>query len=462
MNQIGISRCRSTSCLLFLACYIFFCCTSCSLFRKASAQTDQPTGQTTQPGQIEREPPIKEDLKETELQGELLKPDANELEPIETNDWETNPYEVHDLAVLLPFDVGRAFNADTTGESIPRKSLMAVEFYQGMLLAFDELQREGVSLNVSVHDTENSPFKVEQIARDPNLAQADLIIGPLFNKNVSALSRYSFSRQIFQVSPLSPSEDLVTDNPYFLQATPSASSHVDAIANYLLLNKRARRIIVVTSSKPSELALADRIQSWVESGTIVGEFAGVEMVNLIVDEEETFDFKPYLEPGAENIVVVPSFDGVFAQKIVSELHLEHKRYPILLFGMPNWIKFKSANLDYLSDLKCHITSVYWVDERSPDHIRFKQNYYSRTNTLPSETACRGYDMMLYFGRQLQTNGRNFPLKFGFTDDSGIYSKFQFSGVNSSVGGQAGFGINHYENKYVHILRFENFEFYKVN
>ncbi len=460
MKRNGKNRSAVHLVLLWLYLVLAISFSSCSLFKKAQAQPDTGTGVIYQEDYTDRTP-IKEEVKVGTLEEDLLKTEVEEIESEETNDWGHNPYEVHDLAVMLPFDVGRAFNADTTGESIPRKSLMAVEFYQGLLIALDDLKMEGLSLNVTVHDTENSPFKVEQISRDPRVSNADLIIGPMFNKNITALSRFSFSRQIFQVSPLSPSDDLVSDNPYFLQATPSAASHVDAIANYLLHNRRVRRIIVVTRSNQSELALADRIQSWVESGTLVGEFAGVEMVPLIVDEEEPFDFRPYLESGAENVIVCPSFDGVFAQKVLSELHLEHKRYPILLFGMPNWVKFKSANLDYLSDLKCHITSVFWEDERQPSVKRFRDAYYRRTNTLPSENACRGYDMMMYFGRQLKEHGKNFPLKFGFTDDSGIYSKYQFSGVSNDMEGEH-FGINHYENKYVHILRFEDFEFYKVN
>ena len=69
------------------------------------------------------------------------------------------------VAVLLPLRVG---------SSSDRRYL---EFYQGVLLALDELKSTGVSTQVDLFNTGRSEAEVRDLLRQNAVQQADLIIG---------------------------------------------------------------------------------------------------------------------------------------------------------------------------------------------------------------------------------------------------------------------------------------------
>jgi LysM repeat protein len=100
-----------------------------------------------------------------------------------------------DIALLLPFYknlndtlVSSFENKEDANNIILGKSKMALEFMQGIQLALDSLQKTGVSINLVVCDTRNDSSKVVEIMKSRLLDSVDIIIGPIYSKNMQLIS----------------------------------------------------------------------------------------------------------------------------------------------------------------------------------------------------------------------------------------------------------------------------------
>lgn len=80
---------------------------------------------------------------------------------------------------------------------------VAVDFYRGVLLAMEDLSNEGYNIELSVLDTQGSEDVVEDIVSyDPLFYGTDLIIGPVYENELSKVLPYASAAHIPVVSPL--------------------------------------------------------------------------------------------------------------------------------------------------------------------------------------------------------------------------------------------------------------------
>ena len=64
-----------------------------------------------------------------------------------------------------------------------------VEYYRGVLMACDSLKKLGVSTDVFAWNL-SEDGDVSKLLDDPNAAKLDLLIGPLYSKQVHAMSKF--------------------------------------------------------------------------------------------------------------------------------------------------------------------------------------------------------------------------------------------------------------------------------
>ncbi len=118
----------------------------------------------------------------------------------------------------------------------------------------------------------------------------------------------------------------------------------------------------------------------------------------------------------------------------------------------------------------HFTSAYYADPGfySEDNSLYK-NYVGEFQNEPSEYAIKGFDLMMFFGRLLQNYGTRYGDMIGFVRDAGIHTHFSFGantvedGATTSLDSVIVFPKTDFiENKYVHLLKYENYSVKKVD
>ena len=75
----------------------------------------------------------------------------------------------------------------------------SINFYNGILLAINELNKKKVNVDTDVFDTENSTNKVLSLRNNNDFENYDLIIGPLIKRNFNA-----FNQKELKTNSLSP------------------------------------------------------------------------------------------------------------------------------------------------------------------------------------------------------------------------------------------------------------------
>ena len=91
-----------------------------------------------------------------------------------------------------------------------------VEYYRGVLMACDSLRVNGISTDIRAWNVpENAD--IQKVLKDPKAAECDLIIGPLYTKQVKALGDYAVKNDIRVLIPFSINSNEVFDNGNLFQ-----------------------------------------------------------------------------------------------------------------------------------------------------------------------------------------------------------------------------------------------------
>ncbi|MEZ4982609.1 MAG: ABC transporter substrate-binding protein [Saprospiraceae bacterium] len=368
------------------------------------------------------------------------------------------------VGIILPF-LGQHF--DVTAPEIYSSSLWAVNFYGGINLALRQLEQEGVQLNIEVFDSKASSSTVENsILKNPDLRDFDLLIGPYRRDNIALVAEYAKANGISFVSPYSASTGLSPLNKEYIQVNPTFETHCEAITKHVLKQTKPGNVILV--AKKNE---ADRFAIFQEARKeIMYQKDSTVFKELVVPESLTDfneeDLKAFFELEGPISFVVPSWsDEIFVSnflRVVDIARIMNDEKPVTIYGMPQWMDFSKVDYDYFEKLDLHVSSASYVNQNSAEVKVFKRNFFNKYNTVPSEEAFLGYDVMLYFGRMLKEYGTKFQPFLENENKSFLERDFHFEPIieEGSTVEEPG-RIEQFENKAIFILRYENYQFKPV-
>ena len=108
----------------------------------------------------------------------------------------------YNMVLALPFLANQVSSYDT---KIDNKSLIALNFYEGAKMAFDELSNEDINLDVHILDTRASETETRSLTYRHELSQAHLIIGTFKNSNTKVVADFAQQSKIPCLLYTSPS-----------------------------------------------------------------------------------------------------------------------------------------------------------------------------------------------------------------------------------------------------------------
>ncbi len=369
--------------------------------------------------------------------------------------------DVYRIAILLPFFTNKFMYPHG---AIGKDSKMALEFYEGAKLAFDKLRAEGVNLSVSVFDTKGEKSTVEYLLQRSEVLNADVIIGPVTRENSRMVAEFCALNNKTIISPLNRRSDIVQQNSFYLQVNPSMETHYVNLLGHIYKRYGNGNTLIIA---PEGRTGTKRVQ-YINSANLVAEqSASSPLQSVTIDPRSAgnieFDISGYLVSGGNNIVIVPSSSQSFVNFVMRELSKIRDRYPMIVLGMHQWEHFDKVDYNYYENLKVHISSDFHLNKADVEYRAFKNNYYGIYGINPSENAVKGYDILLYFSRMIHKYGV-YP-QHHIAEESAQYFHTKFA-FRSKYGGasapdQSG-AVGAYENKFVNILKFEDYQFRRVN
>lgn len=339
------------------------------------------------------------------------------------NQSQTEPYQI---SVLLPLYLDKndeefyidSSEVDDNGEKIYEKvyygpfyiyprSVPFIEFYEGLLLAVDSLKQEGLSINLHVYDTKSDSARVKEILDFPELANSDLIIGPIYNNEVKLVSQYSRKHGIKMVSPVVDNLNLVHENPYLFQVDPSYNSQIDEFAKFVSTFEDKNIILVHNKDSltyDNIKMVKEKILNDISVDTLVNNIQFKE----VAFEDSIFVLEHALREDMENVFVIPSNDEAFVTNVVTKLNtLKAFGHNVRVIGLSKWQRFNNIDPEYFFNLELCIATPFFIDYQYKDVKDFVLKFRDTYNTEPNQMAIHGYDVGFYFLNALKDYGKNF-------------------------------------------------------
>ncbi|MDC0230987.1 hypothetical protein OAK19_03405 [Aureispira] len=411
---------------------------------------------------------------------EIIDLNKNTILPITEIDSSVNLKLAYKVVVIMPF-MSNGYVPTATKE-IPSKSIKAVEFYEGVLIALDSLKAEGISLFVDVFDSQRDTAVVIELLQKRELKEADLIIGPVASDVIQIVAEYAKETKKPLISPFNTRPDLTTNNPYYIQVNPSFEVHSDYIVEHIHQIERDKDIIREPLEK-NLLILAVKEDS-LRVGMLQKSYSAYKndtsaKIQEIIMSSPTVDIdtvQPFFKKDELNIIVVPSYrnEGFIynsmreIQKLVDKVEPK-KGYQIVVVGMDRWRYYTRVNFEYFESLNLHFSSPYFTNNQSSIVRKFRNDYKTVYGIGSREFGFVGFDVMLYFGRMINKYGVNFPAHLWKESAQYRHTRFQvepsFEPLMPLDSGDIQPDqklFRSYENKYLNFLKFEKYKLNKLN
>jgi Receptor family ligand binding region len=292
------------------------------------------------------------------------------------------------------------------------------------------------------------------------LKNADLIIGPIFPSKLKKVSEFSRRHKIPLISPISSKAILDKPNPYFINASPGAIAHSLGLADFISGKYSRQHILVVHRDEKDESELAGIIENRLKSNLTQFNEA-LPYTDLVVDKKGEIESFELLDKDT-NVVVVTSFNEIFAVNIMRELEELIEEKPVVLIGMYTWLdKFKSLRLDQLANLNFHYSVARYHDTNTELYDSIRSRYIDIYGFPPSNNVLKGYNIMAGFGFLLQQYGKRMMDNLDKINNTALTETFLFAPVLSSIADDNG-GIHHIENMHVDVFRYNKYKMIRQN
>ncbi|MDR2359071.1 MAG: LysM peptidoglycan-binding domain-containing protein [Prevotellaceae bacterium] len=305
-------------------------------------------------------------------------------------------------------------------------------FYEGALLAIENLKREGLSLELSVYDSFYDK-DVEALLQQGVLQQQDIIIGPVYADNFKPVAQLAKEHRIKIVSPLDPhTEALTVGNPYVWQISPPAYCRQKKLIDHVLAQKQAN-IIMVYHEDGRDTLLVQEYKHLLGAGMDSVKMLAHQVVRGVAVRDT---LEKLLVEDKMNCVLVASHDDALVSDIAANLYLFtfRNRYNITLYGTERWRNFETVDIKYLHTLNLHLVAPFFIDYSAEQVQKFVTEFYEKYKTDPSQYAFQGYDMFNYFLRAIMRYGKNFEDYLPAYNPQLLQTKYRFKYNGNSANG----------------------------
>ena len=350
--------------------------------------------------------------------------------------------EVYNVAAFLPFFYNKLTVAN---EKVGNDFVL--DIYQGLLMAADELQQEGINIQLYAYDTERDYDVTQRLLEKEEMKAMDVIIGPLYPGPFQAVSEFSREQQIYMFNPISANPQVVTNNAFSFLTKPSTVTEAQRAASYARDTLGRKMAIVVSDDSSQDSARVATFMETFQQNDELYEIHRHVFRNFNEDVlEELADTLAYFSKREEEaateppVVYVASNRDLTITNAISAVVMANE--PLTLFGNDSWFDITSITFEQLEELGVLFFSPGYMDYNRRTVEKFTQAYKRRFNTLPSKYAYTSYDAMYYIGQMLQEYGTYFQ-EF-YTDNKPVNSLF-YEGYNF-------FEAN--DNQVVPMIRFE--------
>jgi predicted negative regulator of RcsB-dependent stress response len=336
----------------------------------------------------------------------------------------------YSVSVMLPFMVNTL--EPTPGK---KRNQVVLDFYEGMKLAVDTLNKEGATISLRAYDTEKNSDKLKRLLSTEELKNTDLIVGPFFAEENKPLQDFSIEHHVNMINPFTNNSEVINNNPYAFLFQPSSETLGRKTAEHLAARvTRKNAMVFYGPTKKDSVMAANFVKRGTEQGLNIVASERIanrdtkRILQILATPTEFDEFKYpsqfTLKKDSIGSIFVASDDALIYSEVVSGV--ETRGDSIRLVGSENWIDDTTLDPEKYQTLGIALTAPNFANTAKPAYHKFFRKFVHTYGKTPSPVARMGYEFMMLFGNQLKSNGVFFQDALSQT---GIIPGFLFEGFN---------------------------------
>jgi LysM repeat protein/ABC-type branched-subunit amino acid transport system substrate-binding protein len=374
---------------------------------------------------------------------------------------DTFPLKIHfpkknayNLALILPFKLDQLELINPSAlvkanVSFPQISSLATDFYLGFKQAVDSLSSKDFQINLELHDLDDKDsVNMVNIVNSLDKKQTDFIFGPMYANGFKTISVKAKELNIPIVSPITQQNKFLYENIYASKTNPSQFTMVEALADYILDSlkpKKSRVILNIASDKDAkEMGFVKAFKQYYNEKA---RKRGYALKDTAYSVRGIAGIKANYEAGIKNVVVSLSANQILITDFTTQLALFADKKDITLCGFEETTYTDNLDQEYLNQLNYTFPSANNItNTKSYQNIITK--YWAKQNTYPGKFYFIGFDIGMYYLKNLRDHGADFIFRLNELPSETGYLRFKFTRPDNSTG---------FDNNGVYIFKYANYQ-----
>ena len=352
------------------------------------------------------------------------------------------------VALIMPFELEQNFAQTSDELSVPEvnpSSLIALNFYEGALIAADSLKSASKEIQVVAYDTPSDSAGIVRMLTNPAIKEASIVIGTFPNNLTNAAIEASKKANINLILTQAGTPSILEKSKNIAIAYASTITQCREMASYMMEQNSDANVILVYRTLKREEELAAVFRQEIQKLKKDQEFK-----ELNATTKSYKDVVGLLSKTKRNIVFLVSSDEAFVNPVVSLLE-EQNLFGILVTGLPTWQTFESIDFMSLKNVQVYLFDNNFIDTEDSEHLDFRKKFISRFSNDPMTSGYDGFEITYNLGKSFEKKDQDF---IKWIDKSFSKTKSNFLFNEFSGGGM--------ENKSISVLRFNDYKLEKVN
>jgi hypothetical protein len=327
------------------------------------------------------------------------------------------------VLVFAPVYIDSAFDGNTYklgNTNLPRNILPGLDFYNGIMLAVDSLNKENQPLDIYFFDTKSASEPIDIILDKEEVKDAALIIAAFNNRNeIKDIADFALQKKIPLISMTYPNDGGVVTNPFFALVNPTLKTHIEAIYSYLGRLYPTEQILFFRRSGSTEDMIAGMINDLNKNTQKLP--LKIKTI-LLQDSFTTVQVLNNLDSNKQNIIVCGSLNETFGTNLIKAIS-SNKKYKATIIGSPTWDALK----DIGKEADIIYTTPYNYQRTDKTAMAIANNYRNIYAGRPSDMVFKAFEALYRFGKLLVRYGNN-TINHLSDKDIKIFNEFDFHPV----------------------------------
>jgi hypothetical protein len=334
------------------------------------------------------------------------------------------------LALLLPFNLAKLQNdtVNTIADRLKKDKFlnMTLDFYSGALVAIDSAKQLGVTIDVSVFDSEETKngSNIANVIKLNKLEDFSAVIGPFYQANVEKTAELLSVNQVAVISPLS--KEIGKSYPNLFQTITASALIRSAIFDFMR-SKNGNILAVVDKKKVS-------VKKYIVDNQKDVRFAALEPTGVL----NVVSLKGLLVKNKINYVVMETANTSMIKATMNVLLSVQQFYNVQLVILEPNETLDTDEIEFTNLLNLKLLYPSMTRENnSPEATIFEKNYKLKNKVTPNAFATRGFDITFDTLMRLSQAG-TFIESVSTKVTEQVESKFDY--IKNETGGFANKGL----------------------